>query len=168
VNTEFTMLTPQQLADAFKRNVQIVKMQSADLSHAESLLQPPFRGNCMNWVVGHIVSSRNTVLHLLGEGPALDSAVAARYARDTQPIIDLDETVVPLEELLAALDEGQARIAAALAVAGDEALARQLSLFGGSTRTVGEWLFFQYFHDTFHVGETSVLRQVAGKDDKVI
>lgn len=162
------MLTPQQLADAFKRNVQIVKMQAADLSHAESLLQPPFRGNCMNWVVGHIVSSRNTVLRLLDQGPALDPAVAARYARDAQPITGLDEAVVPLEQLLAALDEGQARIEAALAAASDEALARELSLFGGSTRSVGAWLFFQYFHDTFHVGETSVLRQLAGKDDKVI
>jgi uncharacterized damage-inducible protein DinB len=162
------VITPQQLVEAFNRNVQLVKMQTRELTHAESLLQPPFRANCMNWVVGHIVSSRNDVLRLLGEDPALSPEVAARYARDAQPIAGLDAAVVPLDALLAALEQGQERIAAAIARATDEDLAREQSLYGRSTRALQDWLFFLYFHDTFHVGETSVLRQAAGKDDKVI
>ncbi|NTU84667.1 MAG: DUF664 domain-containing protein [Chloroflexales bacterium] len=162
------MISPAQMADAFNRNVQIIKMQTRDLTHEESLLQLPFRANCMNWVVGHIVSSRNGVLRLLGEEPAIAPEVAARYARDAQPISGLEAAVAPLADLLAALEEGQARLGAALAAAGDEALGREVNLYGGSARPTRDWIFFLYFHDTFHVGETSVLRQAAGKDDKVI
>lgn len=162
------MITAQQLADAFNRNVQIIKMQTRELTHEQSLIQPPFRSNCMNWVVGHITSSRNSVLRLLGEEPALPAEIADRYSRDTQPIVGIEDAVAPLADLLAALESGQSRLAAALAAASDEALAREINLYGGSTRPVRDWLFFLYFHDTFHTGETSVLRQAAGKDDKVI
>lgn len=162
------MITPQQLAEAFERNAQIVKLQTRDMTHAESLIQPPFRSNCMNWVVGHMLSSRNTVLRLLGEGPALDPAAAERYAREAEPIVGDDDGALPLEALLTALDEGQARLATALAGVGEAALAQEVNLFGGSTRRVIDWVFFLYFHDSFHVGETSVLRQVTGKGDKVI
>lgn len=33
---------------------------------------------------------------------------------------------------------------------------------------VGERLFGFYFHDTYHTGQTDLLRQVAGTNDKVI
>lgn len=162
------MITPQQLADAFNRNVQLVKMQTNELSHEESVAPLPFRGNCMNWVVGHIIGSRNDILRLLGEAPALDPAAAATYARDAQPLTGLEAAAVPLGQLLAALEESQGRLAAALARASAEDLAREASAYGRSTRTVEEWLFFLYFHETFHVGETSIIRQAAGTDDKVI
>lgn len=29
-------------------------------------------------------------------------------------------------------------------------------------------LHFDYFHDTYHTGQTEILRQVAGTDDQVI
>jgi hypothetical protein len=29
-------------------------------------------------------------------------------------------------------------------------------------------VFFQYFHETYHVGQTELLRQLAGKNDQVI
>lgn len=34
--------------------------------------------------------------------------------------------------------------------------------------SVAEWLMFFYFHDTFHTGQTEILRQATGKNDKVI
>ena len=39
---------------------------------------------------------------------------------------------------------------------------------GNQKSTLGERLFFLYFHETYHVGQTEFLRQLAGKDDKVI
>jgi len=35
-------------------------------------------------------------------------------------------------------------------------------------RPVGFWLFFLYFHDSYHVGQTEILRQATGTDDKII
>jgi hypothetical protein len=34
--------------------------------------------------------------------------------------------------------------------------------------TVGQRLFGLYFHQTYHIGQTELLRQLAGVNDKVI
>jgi uncharacterized damage-inducible protein DinB len=34
--------------------------------------------------------------------------------------------------------------------------------------TVGEQLAFLHFHEAYHTGQTEMLRQLAGKNDKVI
>jgi hypothetical protein len=39
---------------------------------------------------------------------------------------------------------------------------------GQRTMTMGRRLFGLYFHETFHTGQTELLRQLAGTDDKVI
>jgi hypothetical protein len=161
------MITPQQLAEAYGRNVAIVKMQTKDLSHAESVAPLPFNANCMNWTLGHMADSRNGVLRLLGEEPALAPELAARYARDGEPLAPGDEAV-PLEELLAALDRSQERIAAGMARLTEADWSREVALTGRTARPVSFWLLFLYFHDSFHAGETSVIRQAHGKADKVI
>ncbi len=35
-------------------------------------------------------------------------------------------------------------------------------------RTLGERVLELYFHETYHTGQTEILRQLAGVDDKVI
>jgi hypothetical protein len=42
------MISTTALACAFDRNLQIIKMQFAGFSQADSLIQLPFRANCMN------------------------------------------------------------------------------------------------------------------------
>ncbi len=162
------MISPTHMAESFARNVQIIKMQTAGLSHAESLTQLPFRGNCMNWIVGHIANSRNSVLELLGATPALDPERATRYARDSEPITGDGPGVLPLEELIATLEHSQVQLNELLMAITLEELSRQVALFGGRARSVGEWLLFFFFHETYHTGQTEILRQAAGKDDKVI
>lgn len=161
------MISPQQLAEAYGRNVAIVRMQTKEMSHEESVAPLPFNANCMNWTLGHMVDGRNAILRLLGEEAALAPELAARYARDGQPLAP-GEDAVPLEELLAALERGQERIAAAMARLTEDDWSREVALTGRTARPVSFWLFFLFFHDSFHVGETSVLRQAHGKADKVI
>jgi uncharacterized damage-inducible protein DinB len=161
------MITPQQLADAYGRNVGIIKAQAAGLSHAESLLQLPFRANCLNWVIGHILEGRNTILGLLGAEPALDPAAAARYARNSEPILADGPGVVPLDELLRALERSQEYLARKMMALSGADLARDTQ-FVTRTMPLGEILFFLYFHDCYHTGQAEHLRQLAGKDDKII
>jgi uncharacterized damage-inducible protein DinB len=161
------VLTAQQLAEAHGRNVGIIKAQTAGLTHDESLLQLPFRGNCLNWVIGHILEGRNTILELLGAEPAFDPAAAARYARNSEPILADGPDVVPLEELLRTLERSQEHLAAKMAALTDADLARDTPFFNRSM-SLGELLFFLYFHDTYHTGQAEPLRQLAGKDDKII
>jgi uncharacterized damage-inducible protein DinB len=161
------MITPQQLADAYGRNVGIIKAQAAGLSNADGLLQPACRGNCLNWVVGHILDGRNTVLNLLGAEPAFDPVAAARYARNSEPILADGTGVVPLDELLRTLERSQEYLGAAMAALTDADVARETQ-FGTRTQPLGGILFFLYFHECYHSGQAEPLRQLAGTDDKVI
>ncbi len=162
------MITPKTLSDAFENNVEIVKMQAAGLSQADSLVQLPFRSNCLNWVLGHLVSNRRTILKLLGDEQTIDGELIARYEYGSEPITGDGEEVLPLEQLLALLDKAQEQIAKLLEAITAEELARPLIVFGSKERTLGEWLFFFFFHDCYHTGQTEILRQAAGKDDKII
>jgi len=161
------MITPEQLAEWFALNLRVIKMQTDGLTHADSLLQPPVRGNCMNWVLGHIARYRNDVLVALGEEPALDPAAAVCYQTNSAPVTCEGEGVLPLEALLAALQRSQAGIAAGLKRATPETLAREVQ-DGGQTFPLAQYLFGLYFHDTYHVGQLELLRQLAGTDDQVI
>jgi hypothetical protein len=161
------MITATDLIAALERNLGIVKSQTQGLTHADSLLQMPFRGNCLNWVVGHLVSNRNTMLHFLGEKAILSEAQAKRYGYGSQPVCGDGEDILTLERLLALLEQSQKSLAARLQTMKAEDLEREVQSFLGTT-TLGQLLFFLYWHESYHTGQTEPLRQLAGKDDKVI
>jgi uncharacterized damage-inducible protein DinB len=160
------MINPTDLVGAFARNVSIVKWQTDGLTHEDTLLQLPFRGNCLNWVLGHIAISRDEVLETLGEPPVM-GADGARYKTESDAMLGQDEGTLSLEELIARLERSQERIAATLGCMDEAALAREL-VFSERKMSVGQRVFFRYFHECYHVGQTELLRQLAGKDDKII
>jgi uncharacterized damage-inducible protein DinB len=161
------MIDPEQLANAFGLNLNIIRMQTEGLTHEDSLLQPSFRSNCMNWVLGHIATNRNRVLTTLGEEPVLSAEETVRYETSSDPITGEEEGILTLVMLLAALERAQEKIAAALGKITVEELAREIEV-GDRTMTLGQRLFGLYFHETYHTGQTEILRQLAGMDDKVI
>lgn len=59
----------ETLAQSYRVTHRIIKLQTYGLTHQDSLLQPPVRGNCLNWVLGHILAGRNTTLEFLGQSP---------------------------------------------------------------------------------------------------
>jgi len=159
------MLNSQDLSNAFARNVGIIKMQTKDLTDEDSLRQLP-HGNCLNWVLGHIAASRDSVIETLGEPPLMDS-YGIRYKRGSDPVTHADEGTMTMEELLTWLDRSQERISTALSKMDEAALAHEYTI-GDQKTTVGQRAFFLYFHETYHVGQAELFRQLAGKDDKII
>jgi hypothetical protein len=162
------MITPATLAESLSRNVEIVKLQTTGMTQAESLIQLPFRANCMNWIIGHLVTNRNSILKLLDRADLVDSASMKRYERESKPITGPGEGVLSIEELIQLLEQAQTNIRSILDEISEEELARQVTYFGNHSMSVAEWLFFFYFHDTYHTGQTEILRQAAGKNDKII
>jgi uncharacterized damage-inducible protein DinB len=162
------MITTEYLSNLFDRTIQIIKRQTDGLSQADTLLQLPFRANCLNWVLGHLVTSRNNVLRLLAAEPVLPPARTDRYESESEPITATTPELLTLDELIDALERSQARLTALLATITPEQLARQVAFFGHRSQSVGEWLLFFYFHETYHLGQTEILRQAAGTNDKVI
>ena len=161
------MIGQEQLVRFFERNLGILRQQTAGLSHEQSLLQPPFRGNCMNWVLGHLAENRNGILKTLGQAPIMTELEAKRYGYGSEPVICEGEGVLKLDDLLARLERAQGMIATGLRAITPEALAVEVQ-FAGRTMTVAGRIFFEYFHETYHVGQLELLRQLAGTNDKVI
>ncbi len=161
------MITKQKLADGFALNLRLINLQTEGVSHADSLIQAPYNINCMNWVVGHIAVNRDNLLELLGVERLLNASETDCYRRESNPIRSDDQDVLPLERLLDILERGQGLINTTLPALSPDQLAREI-LVGQNKMSVGERLFGFYFHDTYHTGQTDLLRQVAGKNDKVI
>ena len=161
------MITPQQLSDAYALNLRVVEMQLNGLSHADTLILTPYNINTLNWVLGHMAVYRDIVLDLLGETPELTPEETERYKRESEPITADGADVMPLERILKALRGGQERISARLPHLTSEELERPIQLRERTT-TVAARLHWYYFHDTYHTGQTDLLRQVAGKGDRVI
>lgn len=161
------MITPQTLIDGYALNVRLIKMHAEGLTHEASLTQAPYNINSFNWVLGHVVSNRDRVLDLVGGEPVLDDETRARYLRGSEPITADGDDVVPLEQLLALLEEAQDRLASAILELSDDQLAQEIEV-GDRLMTVGHRLFGFYFHDTYHTGQIDLLRQVSGANDAIL
>ncbi len=162
------MISTQHLIDFYARNVEIIKMQTGDLTHEESLIQLPFRSNCLNWVVGHVLANRCNILDLLGAEDLRPEVNLDHYERESDPIVGEGEGVLLLEDLIHHLEDSQLRLETALDQETEESLQRMVPYRDRPEKEVAFWLFFLYFHDSYHVGQTEILRQAAGKDDKII
>lgn len=160
------MITAKDLVEGLEHNLGMVKAQTEGLSHADSLLQPPFRSNCLNWVLGHMAGTRNTMLHFLGEDAILSEAHAQRYGYGSEPVCGDAGDILTLEQLLGVLEQGQSALAAKLQLTTAEEFARETESFLGTT-TLGQLIFFLYWHESYHAGQTEILRQLAGTDDIV-
>lgn len=155
----------QELSQTFKRHIYVIKRQTDGLTHEQSLLQPALRGNCMNWVLGHMLEARNEVLHHLGQPAILPEPEDALYQRESPPITT-DSTAVPLATLLAHFDESQARIEQGLATTSEEKMATIIN--EERQTTVRANLSFIAWHEAYHLGQLEYLRQLSGVNDKVI
>lgn len=153
-------LTTDNLIAMYARNLAFINDLTAGLTHADSLAQPPAPGNCINWVVGHILAYRNRILNILGQPPVFDEVTAARYACDSKPVLGDEPGIGILEDMLQTLDESQQKIATAMqALSPDDA--RKAWTFGQNTMSAAEWMLYLLRHEAYHVGNLELLRQVA-------
>lgn len=153
------MIDREMLINAFAFNLNIVKRETAGLTHTDSLIQPPFQYNCLNWAAGHLAETRNGILQTLGQPPVLAAAEAARYGYGSQPVTCQEPGVVSLEELLAAFERAQEGIATGLRQISEAGLAQRVQ-FAGRDMTVGEKVFFLFWHESYHAGQLEVLREM--------
>ncbi len=160
------MIDASQLAKAFGRNTAIIGMQAAGLSHEDSLLQTPYNINCLNWTIGHILVNRERTITTAGGEPLFPGELD-RYLRESEPITEDGPGVLPLDELLAGIGASQERLGGLLGAMTDETFAAEEEI-DGRMLSVAKRVLFDYFHDTYHTGQTELLRQVAGTNDKII
>lgn len=153
------MITAEGLVTAFSRNASYVHAHLDGLSHAEALLQPPARGNCILWIMGHIVCYRNYILDALGEPPALPESQAARFARGSAPVLADEPGLAQLQTLLEAFDQAQERLAAGLRRLTPEQAAQVITQ-RDFTLPRAELVMSYMRHESYHAGQFELLREI--------
>ncbi|HEV7591375.1 MAG TPA: DinB family protein [Longimicrobium sp.] len=132
-------------------------------TEADALAQPPGGGNCVNWVVGHVIVHRNHMLRALGHEPVWGADADARYDRASPPVTGA-EGALPLAALTEALDRSRERVLAALEAATDEQLgAAPVSESGNATGPVGRRVALLMVHEGYHAGQVATLRRISGR-----
>jgi hypothetical protein len=146
---------------SFERNQGLIVKETEGLTHAESVLQLPFESNCMNWVLGHLAVYRDALLGCTRQMPRLSVAERKLYIQGAPPITPESEAV-PLERLLAAVAEGFEALGVWLQNNPEGLLEETppgLELSFGAT--VAENFALLCWHDSYHVGQLAVLRELA-------
>lgn len=146
----------------------VLRANLEGVTQAESLVQPRPAGNCLNWVVGHIVCVGNRALPLLGQAPVVDPASLDRYDRGSAPITDPAEAM-DVGELMRIWGEVVPRVDAGLCTLTAEAMGQPapFSPSGDPDETVGSLVSTVLFHQAYHSGQTGVLRRVSGHEGAV-
>ena len=140
-------MTTTLLAHQFALNHQVAHANLQDVTHAESLVHPSPGGNCVNWVVGHVVATRNLLMDVLGEPHVWSDADADAYRRGAQLPLTA-ERALPLDAIVAAFDRSQETVLRRLPHAPDDQLTTLATLV---------------FHESYHVGQCGLLRRLLGK-----
>jgi hypothetical protein len=157
-------MDPQTITYQFGLTSRVLERNVADLSHEESLASPRPGGNCANWIVGHITRQRNSALRMLtGQSPYPKEELSPYDDRDGVPFSR--ETALPFDELLHRFRSMQEPLVNAIGRLTPDALAAKApwSPSGNPNETMGSLLVSFVFHESYHVGQTGVLRRVAGK-----
>lgn len=158
------MISAAELTGMLASNLEVIEAQTAGLSHTDSMLQLPFRGNCLNWVLGHMLVYRGALLKLMDQEPLWDAGRARPYMYGSAAM-KADDDAVPLETILADLRRSQERLAETLAALSEAQLGADTCDHGDSLR---ECLLELVWHDGYHAGQTEYLRQLTGVDDQVM
>lgn len=144
------------------RMVHAVVGRCADgISEDEGLIHPEPEGNCLNWVLGHLLCVYDNVLPALGQEKVGEFK---RYGRGGTPLKSAAGAMA-LRELLSAWDEAEKRVEAGLAELTPERLDEPAPFSPSSNpkETMRSLLTTVFFHQAYHAGQAGMLRRMAGK-----
>lgn len=122
---------------------------------AQSIVQPEPGGNCMNWIVGHLVGAQNGVMGLVDEAPVWESDELERAG--SAPITSA-EGAIDWETMVDRLLRSEERLLSAIDRLDDEGFTDPF----GDEVTRGEFLNLMAFHQVYHAGQLGLARRIAG------
>ncbi len=154
-------MDPKVLSFQFAVGAFVMERNLAGVTHEDSLRAPQPGGNTMNWIVGHVVRTRNQALGLLGVKPPFDDSEFEPYgASGFDP-----GGALALDELKRRFDALGPALTGALEKTTLEQLssAAPFSPTGNPNETLGTLLASIAFHEAYHLGQTGLSRRLLGK-----
>ena len=147
-------MNPAELQATLQRNLDLIKRDTAGISD-EDALKRIGQGSSLNWVVGHVLSSRTRIMEFLGveDSTFKHDDISVLYGRDTQP--DGANELPPLGQLLTLLDGTQPVSSDAIGTADLRKVIE--SPFG--TKPIGDLINFLAWHEGYHAGQVILFRR---------
>jgi len=141
------MLPIQKL---FSSNERLFKLTFEGITHEESLKEM-HNCNSANWILGHLVFIRNTILLKLGLPPIADEKMKEIYDRGVvKP--DMKKAVL-FDTLKKMYEDSQAGIVQGVEKVKDEVELEQITFLG--------------VHEAYHIGQIGLIRKMLGKDGAI-
>lgn len=153
-------MNSEPLIQSFEYTAEVIRQQVSAFTPSESLTQPYGGSHSINWLLGHILSSRSFPLNLLGEAQVWEEKSRARYRDGSSPIGAEGPGVIPVQELMALFEVSQKRLVTGLGRVSAERLGAPSGYAGN---TVLDSLLYFHFHETYHVGQMTVIAELLGK-----
>jgi uncharacterized damage-inducible protein DinB len=147
------------LAEMLRLNTRLFRNCLSDLSDEQAQLRPSDDCNSVAFLAAHLVESRHYILSTLG---AARANPLERYTGSWKSIAEISEwpSLADMAAAWGAVSEALAERLAAISTAElDAPITTQMPL---ESRTVLGMLIFLVQHDSYHVGQLSLLRKYAG------
>jgi len=141
------------LAQQFGILKQIMEINASDVSQEDSLISSPSNGNSVNWLVGHMIVVRDTIIKTVGGETIADEKMHQLYDRG-KPNITV-ENAMNIKTLLDMYYEGSGKIIAGL---NEKELTEEKDI---------ELLATLSFHESYHAGQIGLFRRLMGKEPKI-
>jgi hypothetical protein len=160
------MMDARVLAFQFGIGSFVIQRNLDGVSHQASLRTPDPGGNSLNWIVGHVVRTRNQALELLGSNPLYDDADFKQYG----PRMLDPAQALAIDELKRRFDALGPALTTALenATPAQLSAAAPLSPTGNAAETIGTLLASIAFHEAYHLGQTGLARRLLGMKGAIL
>ncbi len=143
----------------------VTQLNLKDLEPSDTFLASGENGNCINWVLGHILASRDHLLELMGCEPVFGAEGCERYKNGSAAVHGPEDGVehARLSELF---EQSQAAVEAGLDAFDPARFAEEVSWVPGGERKepLGKMLPGLIFHEAYHAGQIGIIRRLIGKD----
>jgi len=140
----------EEVKTVFKFNAHVINKNLEDISQEESVITPDGGGSSINWILGHILITRDYLLSLFGLVSLCGDNMVEIYERGTQKVTI--ENAIDLKILLKLYNDSQVKIMKALDENDIRNDKEKMDNIPGLS-----------FHEAYHAGQTAVLRRVIGK-----
>ena len=161
-------MTGSALVRLYEFSYSLLNRNLDGVTNEESLIIPHPAGNCINWVLGHVVTARNTVLTLAGGNAIVNDEAAPHYRRGSAPLRPGD-SVPDIATLQGWLAGSQQQLIPALVALPEEKLRRPVPeplRRPPLTGTVGDALARLAAHESYHNGQIGLLRRLGESQER--
>lgn len=143
-----------ETVSVFQFNNMVLNTNLKDITHAVSLASPESGGNSINWIVGHLLVNRDDIREKLGLERIYTGAEYGVYKRGSK---ELDPAqAVDFKKLFTGFNEAQKELEEKLSETDYSSKPDELKK-----------MTFLAFHEAYHIGQTGILRRIAGKEGAI-